>query len=61
MERLKKVEVALVVVLLVIVTLPRAERPLTASELSVPTLVREELTTADPKVVASKTLALLMR
>ena len=51
----------MVVVLLLIVTFPNADRPDTASELRVPTLVKEELTTADPKVVASKTLALLIR
>ena len=56
MEKCAKVEVALVAV-----TVPRDERPDTVSEVRVPTLVKEEPTTAEPRVVASKTRALLMR
>ena len=61
LDILENVDVALVLVLLVKVTFPSDDKPLTVKEERVPTLVRDELTTEDPKVVASSTRALLMR
>lgn len=50
----------MVLVLLVSVTLPSADKPLTASEVNVPTLVKEELVIPEPIAVAVSTEVPLM-